>query len=74
MRIETTKFSCFFSMNETACDIELEKEIAKRAVEDAKQSKLPSCYHLNLITDAINSAPTGISEFLLNNITKPSGK
>uniref|UniRef100_A0A0R3S5K3 Protein sleepless n=1 Tax=Elaeophora elaphi TaxID=1147741 RepID=A0A0R3S5K3_9BILA len=60
-------------MNESACDVELEKEIAKKARAVTQRYKLPSCYHINLITDAVNSAPADISKFLSNNITKPSG-
>ncbi|CAG9536904.1 unnamed protein product [Cercopithifilaria johnstoni] len=60
-------------MNKSACDVKLEKRIARKAMADAEKSKLPSCYHINLIMDAINSAPIGIANFLLNNITKPSG-
>lgn len=61
-----------FRMNESACDVELEKEIAQKAITDAERSKLPSCYNINLVTNAINSAPAEISKFLMNNITKPS--
>ncbi|VDM99524.1 unnamed protein product, partial [Onchocerca ochengi] len=61
-------------MNETACDVELEEKIGEKAIADAKKSKLPSCYYINLITETINSAPTGITQFLMNNITKPSNE
>uniref|UniRef100_A0A8L7SKA2 Uncharacterized protein n=1 Tax=Brugia malayi TaxID=6279 RepID=A0A8L7SKA2_BRUMA len=59
-------------MNQSTCDVKLEKEIATKAIRDAEKSKLPKCYYMDFMTKTVNSAPTGITEFLMNNITKPS--
>uniref|UniRef100_A0A915PDT2 Uncharacterized protein n=1 Tax=Setaria digitata TaxID=48799 RepID=A0A915PDT2_9BILA len=61
-------------LNESACDVELEKKITGKAMADTKKIGAPSCYYINLITETENYAPTGIGMFLANNITVRSNE